>query len=146
MSHKVKKIGTSAARSRRLYSTTSIASNLDEKPLGFASLELGYEEIKFKYIASSPLLMRSIMLGCFVAEEEKHIFRLNQIRYFHTNPRNLNNKESSLYKSETLTVTQKVLSSNKMNSSSTDLDEGTRYAGALLKKSLWIQTSTSQSF
>lgn len=68
----------------------------EKKSLEFASLEEGYEEIKYKFIGLKP------------------IFKCNQIRYFHINPCNLNNKESYSLR-ETLTVVQKVLSSNKVN-------------------------------
>jgi hypothetical protein len=55
LSPKVKKIG---AVNSRLYSTHSISSNIDEidlskKPLKFASLEDGYEQIKYKFIGIS---------------------------------------------------------------------------------------------
>ena len=65
LSPKVKKFGVMASR---LYSTHSIGSNIDEidlnqKPIGFSSLEDGYEQIKYKFIGVSGVYKRGRQRG-----------------------------------------------------------------------------------
>jgi hypothetical protein len=79
----------------------------------FDSLESACEQIKFKYIGVS--LKKSCLWTSAAATTQRvrvggSLRECNQIRYFHTNPRSL---KEILAKSETLTVSQKIVSSNK---------------------------------